>query len=169
MLSAKLETALNKQINEEFYSSYLYLAMAGYFEDQNLDGCGHWMRMQAVEEWQHGMKIFDYLCERGAKVELKAIAEPPSAWESPVAAFEASLEHEQYMTKSINGLAELAMSEKDFATNNLLQWYITEQVEEEASVDDILKKLAMMGTTGPGLFMMDRELLGRAAPAAAGA
>ena len=85
MLSAKLETALNKQINEEFYSSYLYLAMAGYFEDQNLDGCGHWMRMQAVEEWQHGMKIFDYLCERGAKVELKAIAEPPSAWESPVA------------------------------------------------------------------------------------
>lgn len=165
MLSEKLQIALNQQINEEFYSSYLYLAMAGYFDDQNLDGCAHWMRMQAEEEWQHGMKIFNYLSERGGRVELKAIAAPENEWDSPKAAFEASLEHEQYMTGNINKLAELAMSEKDFATNNVLQWYISEQVEEEAQVDDILKKLQMMGETGPGLFLMDRELKGRTAPA----
>jgi ferritin len=165
MLSDKLQAALNQQINEEFYSSYLYLAMAGYFDDQNLDGCAHWMRMQAEEEWQHGMKIFNYLSERGGRIELKAIAAPPSQWDSPKAAFEASLEHEIYMTGNINKLAELAMNEKDFATNNIMQWYISEQVEEEAQVDDILKKLAMMGDTGPGLFLMDRELKSRQAPA----
>lgn len=166
MLSSKLETALNKQINEEYYSSYLYLAMAAYLEDENLDGCAHWMRMQALEEYQHGMKIFDYVVDRGARVELQAIAAPPKEWDSPVAAFQASLEHEQYMTANINGLADLAIAEKDHATNNLMQWYIAEQVEEEASVDNILKKLAMMGGTGPGLFMMDRELMNRAEPTA---
>jgi ferritin len=166
MLSSKLEAALNQQINEEYYSSYLYLAMAAYLEDQNLDGCAHWMRMQALEEYQHGMKIFDYMVDRGARVELKAIAAPQKDWASPVAAFEASLEHEQYMTKNINTLADLAIAEKDHATNNVMQWYIAEQVEEEAQVDNILKKLAMMGDTGPGLFMMDRELAGRAEPTA---
>ena len=166
MLSPKLETALNKQINEEYYSSYLYLAMAAYLEEKSLDGCAHWMRMQALEEYQHGMKIFDYMVDRGGRVVLQAIAAPPKEWDSPVAAFQASLEHEQYMTGNINGLADLAISEKDHATNNLMQWYIAEQVEEEASVDDILKKLAMMGDTGPGLFMMDRELKGRAEPTA---
>ena len=166
MISKNLETALNQQINEEYYSSYLYLAIAAYFEDSNLDGCAHWMRMQALEEYQHGMKIFDYLVDRGGRVELKAIACPPKEWDSPTAAFQASLDHEQYMTKNINALADLAISEKDHATNNVMQWYIAEQVEEEATVDNILKKLAMMGDTGPGLFMMDRELMGRAAPTA---
>ncbi len=164
MLSKKLETALNKQINEEFFSSYLYLAMAAYLEDMNLDGCAHWMRMQALEEYQHGMKIFDYVVDRGSRVELQAIQAPPKEWDSPVAAFQASLEHDQYMTGNINSLADLAISEKDHATNNIMQWYIAEQVEEEASVDDILKKLAMMGDTGPGLFMMDRELKNRVQP-----
>ncbi|MBU8869556.1 MAG: ferritin [Gemmatimonadales bacterium] len=165
MLSPKLETALNKQINEEYYSSYLYLAMAAYLEDMNLDGCAHWMRMQALEEYQHGMKLFDYLVDRGSRVELQAIQAPPKEWNSPVAAFQASLEHEQYMTGNINALADLAIAEKDHATNNIMQWYIAEQVEEEASVDNILKKLAMMGDTGPGLFMMDRELKSRVEPA----
>ncbi len=166
MLGPKLTEALNKQINEEYYSSYLYLAIAAYFEDLNLDGCAHWMRMQAQEEWEHGMKIFDYMIERGARVELFAVAAPPKEWDSPVAAFQASLEHEQYMTGNINALADLAITEKDHATNNLLQWYVTEQVEEEATVEDILKKLEMMGSSGTGLFMMDRELKNRPAPGA---
>jgi len=164
MLSPKLTDALNQQINEEYYSSYLYLAMAAYFEDKNLDGCAHWMRMQALEEWDHGMKIFDYMIERGGRVELRAVAAPDKEWDSPTHAFEASLEHEQYMTKNINALADLAIQEKDHATNNILQWYVTEQVEEEAQVEDILKKLELMGNTGTGLFMMDRELLARQAP-----
>lgn len=165
MLSKKLEAALNKQINEEYFSSYIYMAMAAYLEDANLDGSAHWMRMQAQEEHLHAMKIFDYMVERGARVELFEVKAPPKEWDTPVAAFEAALEHEQYMTGNINVLAELAITEKDYATNNLMQWYVTEQVEEEAQVEDILKKLAMMGTDGPGLFLMDRELMNRPAPA----
>jgi ferritin len=164
MLSEKLTKALNNQINEEYYSSYLYLAMAAYLEDKNLDGCAHWMRMQAQEEWEHGMKIFDYMIERGARVQLAAVAAPQMEWDSPKAAFEASLEHEQYMTKNINALADLAIEEKDHATNNIMQWYVTEQVEEEASVEDILNKLELMGDSGHGLFLMDRELKSRPAP-----
>lgn len=165
MMTPKLTEALNKQINEEYYSSYLYLAMAAYFEDSNLDGCAHWMRMQAQEEYQHAMKIFDYMIDRGARVELFAVKAPPKEWDGAVAVFEASLEHEQFMTANINKLADLAIAEKDHATNNLMQWYVTEQVEEEAQVEDILKKLEMMGAEGPGLFLMDRELLSRPMPA----
>jgi len=165
MLSKKLQDALNKQINEEYYSSYLYLAMAAYLEDKNLDGCAHWMRIQAQEEWDHGMKIFDYMIDRGARVELKAVAAPPKEWDSPVAAFQASLDHEKFMTKNINALADLTILEKDHATNNLMQWYVSEQVEEESNVDDILKKLDLMGDSGTGLFLMDRELKVRPAPA----
>ena len=164
MLSPKLTQALNKQINEEYYSSYLYLAMAAYLEDKNLDGCAHWMRMQAQEEWEHGMKIFDYMIERGARVELLAVAAPQKEWESPKATFEAALEHERYMTKNINALADLAIDERDHATNNIMQWYVTEQVEEESSVEDILNKLELMGDTGHGLFLMDRELKARPMP-----
>jgi len=165
MLSKKLTDALNKQINEEFYSSYIYLAMAAYLEDTNLDGMAHWMKMQAQEEHLHGMKLFDYMIERGARVELHPVAAPPREWDSPLASFVAALEHEKYMTESINGLANLAIEEKDHATNNIMQWYIQEQVEEEASVDNIVNKMNMMGTEGPGLFLMDRELASRPAPA----
>jgi len=164
MLTKKLLDALNKQINEEYYSSYIYQAMVGYFEDLNLDGCAHWMRMQAQEEHMHGNKIFDYMVERGGRIELFEIAKPPMEWDSPRAAFEAALEHEQYMTANVSALADLAIEEKDHATNNLMQWYVSEQVEEEAQVDDILKKLDMMGDSGTGLFLMDRELLKRAEP-----
>jgi len=165
MLSQKLTDALNKQINEEFYSSYIYLAMAAYLEDANLDGMAHWMKMQAQEEHLHGMKLFDYMIERGARVELSPVAAPPKEWASPLEAFKGALEHEQFMTRNINGLANLAIEEKDHATNNILQWYIQEQVEEEASVDNIVNKMNMMGTEGPGLFLMDRELASRPAPA----
>ncbi len=164
MLSPKLQDALNKQINEEYYSSYLYTAMVAYLEDLNLDGCAHWMKMQAEEEHQHALKLFDYVVERGARVELLAVKAPPKEWESPLAAFKAALEHEQYMTRNINALADMAQSEKDHATNNLLQWYVTEQVEEEATVDGIVRKMEMIGSTGHGLFMIDRELKARPAP-----
>jgi ferritin len=169
MLSKKLQDALNKQINEEYYSSYIYLAMAAYLEDVNLDGCAHWMRMQAQEEWDHGMKIFDYMIDRGARIELREVKAPPKAWDSPLGVFKASLEHEQYMTSNINSLANLCIEERDHATNNLMQWYVSEQVEEEAQVEDIVKKLEMMGGDGPGLFLMDRELKSRPMPVAPGA
>ncbi len=164
MLSTKMQESLNKQINEEYYSSYLYLAMAAYLDEKNLDGCAHWMRMQAQEEYQHAMKIFDYVGARGGRVELFSIAQPQKEWDSPLAAFKASLDHEVYMTKNINFLADLSLEERDHATHNLMQWYIAEQVEEEATVDGIVKKLEMMGGEGPGLFMMDRELNARALP-----
>ena len=169
MLSKKLEAALNQQINEEYYSSYIYLAMAAYLEDQNLDGCAHWMQMQAQEEYQHAMKIFDYMVDRGGRVELFEVKAPPKEWDSPLAVFKAALEHEQYMTGNINKLTDLAIGEKDHATSNLMQWYVSEQVEEEAQVEDIVKKLEMMGADGPGLFMIDRDLKTRPAPAILGA
>ena len=165
MLSKKLEAALNQQINEEYYSSYIYLAMAAYLEDKNLDGCAHWMQMQAQEESQHAMKIFNYMVDRGGRVELFEVKAPPKEWDSPLEVFKASLEHEQYMTGNINKLTDLAIAEKDHATSNLMQWYISEQVEEEAQVEDIVKKLEMMGSEGPGLFMIDRDLKTRPAPA----
>jgi ferritin len=165
MLSKKLLDALNKQINDEYYSSYIYQSMVAYFEDMNLDGCAHWMKMQAEEEHLHALKIFNYVVERGGRVELFAIDAPPGGWDSARAAFEAALEHEKLMTEKISKLADLAIEERDHATNNLMQWYVSEQVEEEANVDDILKKLDLMGDTGTGLFLMDRELKSRPAPA----
>ena len=158
MLSPKLEAALNQQINEEYYSSYIYRSMVAYFESKNLDGCAHWMRMQADEEHMHALKIFNYVLERGGKVELQTVKAPPHEWDSPVAAFEAALEHEKLMTKHIAELADLALEERDHATNNVMQWYVSEQVEEESNVDDIVNKLHLVGDSGAGLFMIDREL-----------
>jgi ferritin len=161
LLSKKLAEALNDQINAEYHSGYLYLSMAAYFESMNLDGCANWMRIQTQEEIMHGMKIFDYMNERGAKVVLVTVEGPPTEWDSPLDAFQAALDHEKKMTARINDLAKLAQQENDFATNNLLQWFVDEQVEEESSVDDIVEKLKLLGNTGPGLFMFDRELKGR--------
>lgn len=163
MLSDKLLDALNEQINAEYHSGYLYLAMAAYFQALNLDGSAHWMRLQAQEEILHGMKLFDYLLERGGRVKLAEIEAPASTWESPMAAFADSLKHEQYMTKRVNDLAQLALRENDYATNNVMQWYVSEQVEEEANVDAILQQLKLVGDNGPGIFMIDRELKQRVA------
>ena len=165
MLSKKLLDALNQQINDEYYSSYIYQSMVAFFEDLNLDGCAHWMKMQAEEEHLHALKIFNYVVERGGRVELFAVPKPPIEWDSPRGAFDAALDHEKLMTDKISKLADLAIDERDHATNNLMQWYVSEQVEEEANVDDILKKLDMMGDSGTGLFLMDRELKSRPAPA----
>ena len=164
MLKKTVADALNVQIQAEFYSSYLYLSMAAWCEASNYEGFGHWMRMQAQEELLHGMKMFDYVNMTGGKVELLAIEQPPVDWDSPLAAFKAAYDHEVHMTENINKLMSMAMKEDDHATANMLQWFVSEQVEEEASVDAICGRLEMMGEFAQGLYMLDRELAGRAAP-----
>jgi len=158
MIAPKMRDALNGQINAELYSSYLYLAMAAYFEDINLSGFANWMRVQAQEENMHAMKIYDYVAERGGRVLLKAIDEPPSEWESALAVFEVTYEHEQKVTGLINDLVDLARELRDHATESFLQWFVDEQVEEEQSADDIVQKLKPMEGFKGGLFMLDGEL-----------
>ena len=158
MLSKKMEAALNKQVVAEYYSAYLYMAMSAYFETVNLGGFAGWMRAQAMEELSHGTKIFQYVNERGGRVWLDAIDKPPLKWASPLAVFQETLKHERKVTGLINKLVDLAIKEKDHATKNFLQWFVAEQVEEEASADEILQKLKMIGKDGGGLFMIDREL-----------
>lgn len=158
MISKKMQDALNKQINAEFYSSYLYLAMSAHFEDTNMNGFANWMSMQSAEEYGHAMKIYNYLNDVGAKVELHAIDQPKGSWNQPVDAFKDALEHEKKVTKMINDLTDLAVEEKDHATNIFLHWFVTEQVEEVASVEDIVTKFEMIGDNKGALFMFDREL-----------
>lgn len=161
MIKEKVVSALNDQINKEFYSSYLYLSMAAYFESTNLRGFAHWMRVQAREENGHAMKLYDHLVERGGRVTLSSIAAPPSKWKSPQEVFEQAYRHEQEVTESINTLVNLAKSEKDHATEVFLQWFVNEQVEEEAVANDILQKLKLVGHEGNAIFMIDRELAKR--------
>ncbi len=168
MLSKKLHNTLNDQINAEYYSGYLYLAMSSYLESISMDGCANWMRIQAQEELMHGMKIYNYLIDRGERVLLQPLEKPPHEWGSVLEAFVAAHNHEQKMTGMINGLADLAQTEKDFATSNLMQWFVDEQVEEEATVDSIVQKIKMLGGDGPGLFMIDRELKQRVTTPLAG-
>jgi len=161
MLNKKMLAALNKQINAEAYSAYLYLSMAAYAKSLGLDGSENWFRVQAQEELVHAMKFFDYVNERGGRVALAAIDAPPTAWKSLLSAFEATLKHEQHVTDLINKLVDLAVSESDHATANMLQWFVAEQVEEEASADAIRQKLALVGARGDALFIMDKELATR--------
>ena len=162
MLSEKIEKELNKQINAELYSAYLYFAMSAYFQEQGLTGFAKWMEAQTVEEMGHAKKIYDYVFDRGGRVELDEIKKPPVNWDSPLAAFKAALEHERYVSKLINELVKLTMEENDYMTNNFLQWFVAEQVEEEASVGEIVQRLQLVGDRGNGLFMIDRELGQRA-------
>lgn len=170
MLKQSIEKALNRQLNRELYSAYLYLAMSAYFESSNLKGSASWMRVQAQEELMHAMKFYSYVSERGGRVTLEAIEAPPTEWKSPLAAFEHVYEHEQKVTGLIHELINLAIAEKDHATNSFLQWFVTEQVEEEASADEVRHKLRLIGEDGAGLFMLDGELGQRVftPPAAAG-
>ena len=161
MLSKKMEKAINQQINAELYSSYLYLSMATYFESISLGGFSNWMRQQAQEELFHGMKMFDYVCERGSRVTLKAIGQPPSKWASPQAAIKNVLDHEQKVTGLINDLVNLALDERDHATNIFLQWFVSEQVEEEDTAGSMVDKLKLIGKDANGLFMLDTELATR--------
>lgn len=171
MLSERMEKALNDQIMWELYSSYLYLSMSAHFLSVNLGGFANWMRVQAQEELVHAVKFYDFVNERGGRVVLQTVKAPPSEWTTPVAVFEDTLKHERQVTKRINDLVDTALKEKDHATNIFLQWFVTEQVEEEASAKQILEKLKLLGDARGGLFMMDRELAQRVftMPAASGA
>lgn len=163
MLSEKMQKAFNEQIQKEFNSAFLYLAMAAWFEEQNLPGFGHWLRLQADEEQVHAMKFFDFLLERGGHVKIYALDDQPDHWDSVVAAFEDVLAHEQMITASINDLYELALAERDYPAQVLLQWFITEQVEEEQNAEEILINLKRAGDSHPALFMLDQHLAGRTA------
>ena len=153
-----MHDALNAHIEEEMYSSNLYLAMAAYCESVNFKGFSHWMRIQAKEEYAHAMKIFDYLIDRGGRVQIRAVTEPPNEYKSPRDVFEKTLAHEKDVTKKVHKLYELALQEKDYATQALLQWFITEQVEEEKTSRQIVDTLRTIGTNTSGLYMLDREL-----------
>jgi ferritin len=158
MISKKMVDALNEQVNAELYSAYLYLAMEAYFHDAGLEGFARWMHVQTLEETTHAMKIFDFIVERGGRASLKAIDKPQATWKSPLEVFKAVCKHEQKVTGLINGLVDLAIKEKDHATNSFLKWFVDEQVEEEASADDVVRKLKLMAEAPGGLFMLDKEL-----------
>lgn len=158
MINEKMAQALNKQINAELYSAYLYFSMAAYFESVNLPGFAHWMRIQTQEELMHAMKIYDFVNERGGRVILKAIEQPPVEWKSPLAVFEATYKHEQKVTGLINELVNLAIEEKDHGTNAFLQWFINEQVEEEKSASDMVGKLKLIEANPEGMYMLDKEM-----------
>jgi len=157
-ISSKMEKALNQQVKREMYSASLYLAMSAYCSDNDLNGFANWFRVQAMEEMTHAMKIYGYVIERGGRAIVPGLDQPPEDFGSPVKAFAAALEHEEKVTGWINDLVNQAIDEKDHATNSFLQWFVDEQVEEEASATDILKKVEMVGGKPHGLFMLDREL-----------
>lgn len=158
MLTSKMQEALNAQLNAEYYSSYLYLSMSAYCESIDLKGVAHWFLIQGQEEMAHVMKLFNYIVDRKGEVRLQAIDGPPTKWDSPLAVFEAALAHEQHVTERINKLTELALAEHDHATWTLLQWFISEQVEEEASLDVIVEQLKLAAGAPAALFLLDREL-----------
>jgi ferritin len=160
MLSEQMQDALNGQANAELYSAYLYLSMSAYFQSVNLPGFARWMEVQAQEEVEHGMKLIGHVHERMGRVILAPIEGPPTEWESPLAAFEAAFAHEQKVTGLINDLVALARDEGDNAAEAFLQWFVTEQVEEEASADEIVQKLKLAGDAPGPLLMLD-SVLGR--------
>lgn len=158
MLKDKIQKALNTQMNLELSSSYLYLAMAAYFESKNLNGFAHWMKIQSGEEYGHAMKIYGYINQRNGRINLSKIDAPKSEWKDAAEVFEETLKHEQKVTKSIDEMVDLTITEKDHATSAYLQWFVTEQVEEEATAIRILDKINMVGDNKNGLFLLDREL-----------
>lgn len=161
MISQKMADALNEQINAELFSSYLYLSMSAWFSKTGLPGFANWMRAQAKEENFHAEKMFDYLLERGGEVELKVIDKPQIDWESPVDVFHAVADHEAKVTGLINDLVNTALDERDHASNIFLQWFVAEQVEEEASVGEVLDRLRLVGSDTAGMFAMDMEMAKR--------
>ena len=161
MISQKVADALNGQINAETYSAYLYWSMSAALEGMNLPGFASWMRVQAQEEMTHAMKLYNHIIERGGAVVLTEIAAPPTQWDSVKAVFEDGLAHEQKVTGLINDLMDLTLQEKDHAGSMFLQWFVTEQVEEEATAMDVLGKLEIAGGTAGGLYLLDKEMAGR--------
>lgn len=167
-MNKKIEAAINEQINAEIFSAYLYLSMAAYFDGKGLAGFANWMKKQYEEEMFHAMKFYDYVYERGGSVVMKAIAAPETKFKSPLQVFESALAHEKVVTGLINGLYELSLKEKDYASQSFLKWYIDEQVEEEGNASEIIDKIKLAGKDGPGIFMLDKELGTRVFTAEAG-
>jgi ferritin len=163
MLSAKVQEALNKQINAELFSEYLYLSMSAYFEAKSFKGMAQWMRIQAGEEHGHAMKFFDFLNDRDGRVLLAQIEAPKTDWKSPLDVFQDALAHEQKVTALINDLSNLALAEKDHASHDFLEWFVKEQVEEESVARLIIDQLKLVGDNGTGLYMLDEKLGQRAA------
>ena len=161
MISKKMEKAFNDQINAEFYSEYLYLSMLSYLETLNLKGFVNWMTVQIQEEHAHAMGMFNYVHERGGKVELEAIEKPETKWNTPLEVFEHVLKHEQLVTSKINALMDVAESEKDRAALSFLEWYLKEQVEEESSVGGVLATLKLIDDDKKALLMLDKDLAAR--------
>jgi ferritin len=161
MLKEKVLNALNEQINAEQYSSLLYLSMSAYFNDKGLPGFANWMYVQYQEELTHANKFFNYVVERGGKVELKAIDQMPTTWDGVIDVYEKTLEHEQLVTSLIDKLVDIAVEERDHATQSFLRWFVDEQVEEEANVTEILDTLRLINGQGNGIFMLDREMRNR--------
>jgi ferritin len=162
MIGKSMQEAMNEQINKEFYSSYLYLSMAAYFEDKNLMGFAHWMRLQADEEREHAMKFYNFILDRGGRVYLKGIDAPETDWKSNLEVAEQVAEHEGKVTASIQDLYELAMKEKDYPAQVMLQWFISEQVEEEKNAAELVAKLRLIEERGTAVLMLDHRLSKRA-------
>lgn len=158
MIGKAMQQAMNDQIKDETFSAYLYVSMAAYFHSEGLDGMAQWMKTQAHEELGHALRFFNHISERGGRIELQAIDKPEGSWTSPLRAFEAALKHEEFITDRINELARIADEENDRAAGILLQWFVTEQVEEEDSVSKVISTLKLVGERGAGLLMADREL-----------
>jgi len=161
MVSKSMQTALNEQINKELFSAYMYLSMAAYFEGNNLPGFAQWLRLQADEEREHAMKFYDFILDRGARVLLGAIAAPQTEWKSSLDVFKDVLAHEQKVTASIHALYELALKEKDYPAQVMLQWFISEQVEEEKSATEIVEQLELVNAHGTAVLMLDYQLAKR--------
>ena len=161
MISKAVQDAINNQITHEFASAHLYLSMSAYCETRNLRGFAHWFRLQSQEETRHALKLFDMVLDRGGQVYLQGIEAPPSEFESPLDVMQRTLAHEQQVTAMFNELYDLALRENDYTTQVQLQWFLTEQVEEEQTAGAIVDQLKMAGSQGPALFLLDRELAGR--------
>ena len=153
-----MQDQMNEQIKHETFSAYLYFSMAAYFHAKSLDGMAQWMKAQAQEELDHALRFFNHIDERGGRIELQALDKPQSVWESPLAVFEAALAHEEFITGRINELVQVATEENDNAAGIMLQWFVSEQVEEEASVSKVVAMLKLIGDSGHGMLMADREL-----------
>lgn len=158
MINQKVQDAMNEQIKNELFSAYLYLSMAAYFEARNLGGFAHWMRIQSQEEVEHAMKFFNFINDRGGKVSLMAIEQPKAEWKSALDAFNDAYAHEQLVTSMINNVYEVALKEKDYPAQVMLQWFIDEQVEEEKNASEIVEHLKMIEERGSAMLMLDKQL-----------
>jgi ferritin len=158
MLSKKMEAALNKQINQELFSAYQYMALGAYFSERNFKGFAHWMRLQAQEEMAHSAKLFDHVVDRNGKIDLQAVPAPPKTWKSPIEAVQAAYDAETTNTKQINTIMDLAIKENDHATRVILQWFVEEQVEEESSSLELVEQVKVAHKSASAMFILDREL-----------